>query len=99
MLQQIHEKNQARGLKVVGISVDAHGNESRIRSFISEFGLTFTIWSDPDERAMFQFRAVGVPATILVDRAGNIAWQRVGYLDETHARELGSVLEKALTAG
>lgn len=81
-LQQIHQAHQADGFTVVGISVDAHGAEDRVAAFMKEYNVSYPVWLDPDERATFVFRAVGVPASYLIDRTGNIVWKHLGPVDD-----------------
>jgi cytochrome c-type biogenesis protein len=97
LLQKLYEANASRGLRVVGVSVDARGAEDRVRLFRKEFGVTFPIWLDPDERASFIFRAIGVPATYLIDREGRIVWRKLGPI-EADDRTMQQALEQALAS-
>jgi cytochrome c-type biogenesis protein len=80
LLEQLHKEHRDAGLRVVGVSIDARGEEERIGRFLTEFNVTFPIWLDPDERASYVFRAIGVPATYMVDRSGHIIWRHLGPL-------------------
>ena len=40
--------------------------------------MTFPIWRDPNERITTLFRAVGVPGTFLIDKAGVLRWRKIG---------------------
>lgn len=95
ILQAFHERYAARGLALVGVSVDARGQEGTIREFASDFGMTYSLWLDPDERVQSTFLAIGVPATFLIDRAGVLRWRHVGPVradDPTLVRELEHAL-------
>lgn len=97
ILQALHERHAARGLALVGVSVDARGEEATIREFARDFRMTYPLWLDPDERVQSTFFAIGVPATFLIDRAGVLRWRHVGPVranDTTLLREL----ERALAA-
>jgi len=78
VLQALHAEYAGQGFKVVGVSVDSPGEQERIRRFAREFGITYPLWHDPDERISTLFRAVGVPASYLIDRDGVLRWRRVG---------------------
>jgi cytochrome c-type biogenesis protein len=78
VLQQLYERYRAEGLDVIGVSVDARGSERAIRDFTTDFGMTYPVWHDPDERVQSTFLAVGVPATFLIDREGVLRWRHVG---------------------
>ncbi|MBI4408791.1 MAG: TlpA family protein disulfide reductase [Gemmatimonadetes bacterium] len=77
-LQALHERNATRGLRVVGVSIDARGADDLVEDFLDEYGITYAIWRDPDERVASAFAIQGVPATILIDRAGIVRWRRLG---------------------
>lgn len=95
ILQVLHERYASGGLELVGVSVDARGEEDTIREFAKDFGMTYPLWLDPDERVQSTFLAIGVPATFLIDRAGVLRWRHVGPVhadDSTLVRELERAL-------
>lgn len=95
ILQALHERYGARGLELIGVSVDARGEEATIREFARDFKMTYPLWLDPDERVQSTFLAIGVPATFLIDRAGVLRWRHVGPVranDTTLTRELERAL-------
>ena len=94
-LQSLYEKHRGDGLEIVGVSVDARGQESAIKEFAQEFRMTYPIWRDPDERVQSLFLALGVPASYLIDRGGVLRWQRLGTIrasDTTLTRALAEAL-------
>jgi peroxiredoxin len=95
VLQKLHEAHAARGLRMVGVSVDARGEEETVREFARRFGLTFALWLDPDERVTTLFLAPGVPASYLIGRDGTLLWRHVGPIREGDAA-LAAALERAL---
>jgi cytochrome c-type biogenesis protein len=94
-LQAIHEHYKARGLELVGVSIDADGNDDVIRQFMQDFKMTYPIWRDPDERVSTRFLVVGVPATFLIDRQGVLRWRKTGPI-EPGDRSLVAAIERAL---
>jgi cytochrome c biogenesis protein CcmG, thiol:disulfide interchange protein DsbE len=91
ILQALHERNANRGLELIGVSVDARGEEDTIREFSDDFKMTYPIWLDPDERIQSTFLSIGVPVTFLIDRDGVLRWRHVGPVranDSTLVREL-----------
>lgn len=78
VLQAIHERNSARGLRVIGVSIDDAGRTADIRRFATEMGMTYSIWLDPDQRVMPSFSVIGVPTTVLIDKDGRLLWRRTG---------------------
>jgi thiol-disulfide isomerase/thioredoxin len=94
-LESLHGKHAAEGLQVVGVSVDARGDEDKIREFAAEFGMTYPIWRDPGERVNARFLAIGVPSTYLIDRDGILLWRHLGILRPT-TPGFTDALERAL---
>jgi thiol-disulfide isomerase/thioredoxin len=94
-LQSLYETHRRAGLEVVGVSVDARGQDAAIRGFAKDFGMTYPIWRDPDERVQTLYLALGVPASYLIDRAGILRWRRLGIISEsdtTFTRTLAAAL-------
>ena len=94
-LQSLYEKHRAEGFEIVGVSVDARGQESAIREFADEFHMTYPIWRDPDERVQSLYMALGVPSSYLIDRTGILRWRRLGTIhegDTTLTRALSAAL-------
>ena len=82
VLEQLHRDHAARGFEVIGVSVDAAGEEAKVAAFAREMGMTYPLWHDPDERVSSTFLAVGVPATYLIDRKGTLRWRKIGPIAE-----------------
>lgn len=77
-LEALHERHRDAGLEVVGVSIDAGGDDASVAEFAREYGMTYPLWRDPDGRVSTLFAAVGVPATYLIDRDGVLRWSHVG---------------------
>ena len=91
-LETLYEKHKASGFELVGVSVDARGQDAEIRDFVKTFQMTYPIWHDPDERVQSTFLAIGVPASYLIDRQGVLRWRRIGVI-----RASDTTLTHALT--
>lgn len=96
-LQALHDRYQARGLELVGVSVDAEGSDEAIRAFMKDFRMTYPVWRDPDERVSSQFLVIGVPATFLIDRDGVLRWRKTGPIQPADS-SLTAAIERALGA-
>ena len=94
-LQTLHEKHGAEGLQIIGVSIDARGDETKITNFASDFRMTYPIWRDPDEKVNARFLAIGVPSTYLIDRNGVLLWKHLGTLRASSAG-FQEALSKAL---
>jgi thiol-disulfide isomerase/thioredoxin len=96
-LETLHQKHGADGLQIVGVSIDARGDEAKIESFARDFRMTYPIWRDPDERVNARFLAIGVPSTYLIDRDGVLRWKHLGTLRAT-SPGFQAALEEVLRA-
>jgi peroxiredoxin len=96
-LQQLYERYRDRGLEIVGVSVDAAGQNQAIEAFSRRFGMTYPVWRDPDEIVSATFLVIGVPATFLIDRIGIVRWKKTGPIgrdDSTLTRAIEQALER-----
>jgi len=82
-LQTLSEEHAAEGLRVVGVSMDTGDATGLIREFAAEYGVTYTILSDPEMRGMDVYQILGLPGTFLIDRDGTLRWLRYGPVNET----------------
>ncbi len=96
-LERLHLTREKDGLSIIGVSVDALGEDEKIVAFAKEIAMTYPIWRDPNERILSSFMAIGVPASYLIDRAGVLQWKHVGVLRETNTK-FTSALDIALQA-
>ena len=94
-LRLLHERYRAKGLALVGVSVDTEGTDETIRNFMRDFQMTFPIWRDPDERISSLFLTLGVPATFLIDKQGILQWRKTGPIAPNDT-SLTAAIERAL---
>ena len=87
-LEQLHAANTGQGLRIIGVSVDAAGEEQKIEAFAREIGMTYELWHDPDQRVLTRFMSIGVPASYLIDRSGVLQYKHVGALRPTNTEFL-----------
>lgn len=94
-LETLHQRHEADGLEIIGVSIDQPGMAGRIQSFADELGATYTLWHDPDDRVSTTFLAIGVPASYVIDRGGVLRWRHVGPVTADDST-LNAVLRAAL---
>jgi peroxiredoxin len=94
-LVALNKKYAARGLTIIGVSVDAAAADADVKSFMKDFAMDYTIWMDPSDRISTQFLLVGVPTTFLIDRGGILRWRRTGPVQPGDTTLTG-VIERAL---
>jgi peroxiredoxin len=96
-LVALHERHAAKGLRVIGVSVDAERTRAELGEFVSRRKLPYTLWHDPEGRALESFRAMMLPANFLIDRSGSVVWRRLGAVSAEDP-SLKGALERALAA-
>lgn len=97
-LQDIHQKYKERGVTLLAISVDSPRSLSKVKSFVSGSGYTFTVLMDPNKDAARKLNAHSFPYTFIVNTAGDIVFKNYGYRpgDEKNLEEkLLSLLDGA----
>jgi cytochrome c-type biogenesis protein len=82
-LQALHQEFGSRGLRVLGVSVDAGDADGDVRDFARAFGMTYPILRDPGETVSQLFAIPGVPASFLIDRDGVVRWRHLGPFKAT----------------
>jgi peroxiredoxin len=78
-LESIYRDFNAKGLRVIAISVD-EGDGTRVRRFVDGEHLTMPIAHDPSATVSRRLSTVGVPESYLIDTTGRLAWHQVGGL-------------------
>lgn len=95
-LQALHGELSPEGLRVVGVSIDEGPNsEAKVRRFLDEYGITYTILHDPNGDIRDTYQVIGIPTTYLVDRQGRVVKRWLGEVD-FDAREVREVIQRTL---
>ncbi len=93
VLVALHERWAARGLRVIGVSVDQQRSPAEVRASAERRGVPYAIWVDREDRASDLFGAGALPVTLLIDRKGVIVWRHDGAISSEDAS-----LESAISA-
>lgn len=80
-LQAFSESEDAEGVAVVAVNLDAADVDAEIDAKIEKNGLDVTLWRDRRNDFKRTFSALGVPTTILVDADGRVAGTFPGGVD------------------
>jgi peroxiredoxin/YHS domain-containing protein len=84
-MQRLHEKYSAKGLTILGVSVDEEG-EKKVKPFIARRKFTYPILLD-DQSTWKAYNAKVIPALFLVDKEGRIVRQWVGKPDKKEVEQ------------
>ena len=97
-LERLWQDYRARGLIVLGISVDRGAPRSLLDPYLKHQQLSFPILLDPDLKTSSAWRVTGLPATFIVKPGGEVAGMAVGARDWNSA-EMRALLETLLPVG
>jgi thiol-disulfide isomerase/thioredoxin len=93
-LQALQNQYGAKGLKVIGVSVD-EGETEAVKTFVAEEKIKYAIAVDPDGRIANLLQTTVLPTSLLIDRGGKIIWRQIGAIMPNDVK-LKTVLEKAV---
>lgn len=94
-LEMLWHDYRARGLIVVGVSVDRGAPRALLEPYVAHLRLTFPILLDPDVKTAGAWRVASLPATFIVKPGGDVAGMAVGAR-EWNGAEMRSLLETLL---
>jgi len=93
-LQALHNKYNARGFKVVGVSVD--DGHAEVKKFVAENKITYPIGIDSDLRIAGVLRTTVLPTSVLIGSDGRIVWRKIGVLLPNETAALDTLIEQTL---
>jgi peroxiredoxin len=79
-IEALYQRYKDRGLEVVAISLDK-GSTTVVEAFVKEVGVTYRVALDPSWATARTYGVRGLPATFLIDRAGNVVMRELGERD------------------
>ena len=94
-LETLHQKYGAKGLKVIGVSVDDTGAPG-VKQFVTENKISYPIAIDADGRVANILHTTVLPTSIIIGRDSKILWRKVGAVMPNELPSLGSIIEQAL---
>ena len=94
-LEMLWHDYRARGLVVLGVSVDRGAPRALLEPYIANLGLTFPILLDPDVKTAGAWRVTSLPATFIVKPGGEVAGMAAGPR-EWNSAEIRALLEPLL---
>lgn len=94
-LEALHAEYGPRGLRILGVSVDA-GAPASVVSYVEERSLSFLIGHDPDERVRMAYQTIGVPESFLIGPDGRLLWRHIGPLPAGGGSALRAAIDSTL---
>lgn len=73
-LQAFYEDHHQQNFTIVGIEAGEPGPD--VAKFVKDYGLTFPIWPDIDQKSLLAFHNQNLPNSYVIDRTGKVrlAW-------------------------
>ncbi|HEU5320544.1 MAG TPA: TlpA disulfide reductase family protein, partial [Methylomirabilota bacterium] len=96
-LEGLWRQYRARGLVVLGVSVDRGAPRDLIEPYVRNLELTFPILLDPEMATAAGWRVTALPATFVVRPGGEVAGVAIGPR-EWDGEEMKALLEPLLPA-
>ncbi|MDE0108211.1 MAG: TlpA disulfide reductase family protein [Bryobacterales bacterium] len=90
-LQQVQEEFKERQVEIVAVNLGE--DPGTVRGFVERHQYTFRVVADEDRAIGSRFGVAAIPAQVVVDANGLLAWVQVGY-DSGKEGELRQLLEK-----
>ncbi len=89
-----YDRHQQHGLVVVGVNLQE--NKGIIRDYAEDFGMQFPIAVDRDGRVADQYRLLGLPTTLFVDRDGVVRSVFTGpFVEEKKGTSVQGAIEES----
>jgi peroxiredoxin len=90
LLEQYHQDLVEDDFVILAINLQE--SVTTVQDFVEEVGLSFPVLLDSDGHVVEQYRIIGYPSTILIDRDGRIQFIHIGIISEAQLHEyLGQV--------
>ena len=87
-LQGYYEAHRDQGFTIVAI--EAGDSSEAVAEFVDEYGLTFPVWPDLEQKALDAFRNPNLPNSAVIDRNGAVRYVWTGTITR-------NVLEEYIT--
>jgi cytochrome c biogenesis protein CcmG/thiol:disulfide interchange protein DsbE len=90
---ELYHEYKDRGFKVLAISTDGSRTAGKVRSFVKDRGMDFTVLLDSNQEVFSRkYKGRGIPYGFLIDNDGKILHSVTGYLPG-----IGKILTEKMT--
>jgi len=94
-IEALYQRYKDQGLEVLAISQDKLST-AVVEAFVKEMGVTYRVALDPTWATARTYAVRAVPATFLIDRAGNVVLRELGerdWMEEAKQRAVEGLLQ------
>ncbi|HXI03743.1 MAG TPA: TlpA disulfide reductase family protein [Candidatus Saccharimonadales bacterium] len=94
-LVALYGREKARGLEIVGVSIDSTDAGDAVRDFVADHGIPYLVLHDGEGRSLSAFGVEAVPVSFLFNKKGLLVWSHRGPIDPEDP-SLNEALDNAL---
>jgi peroxiredoxin len=91
VVQKIQDNYSGKGVAVLGIHLEEK-NAGKVKSFVDNAGITYTVLLDPAEITADRFAIKGTPSVVIIDTSGAVV-RKFRELDRKTEKEVYRVLD------
>lgn len=84
---QTYYEQHRKDIEILAVNYTKKDQIAHVKSFVEQYKLTFPILLDETGETSIMYGAFALPATIILDREGNIVHEILGPLDEALLKE------------
>jgi peroxiredoxin len=83
--EQAYREHKDQGFAILGVNEQEAGET--VRPFVDQLGVSYPVLLDKSGKVANEYRALGLPVSILVDRDGVIHTRHIGFLSTDVLKE------------
>ncbi len=84
---EMYDKYKDEGMEILGVSLDRQGMDV-VKAFAKKMKITYSLAMANNEIMQAYQPGQYIPATIIIDREGNIHEKHVGYMEKTQVEKM-----------
>ncbi len=90
-LDRLYRSFPRESFEILAVSIDAEGQDREVSEFGVDYGLSFPILLDPEQRTYGAYKASGVPETFVIGVDGRVIERFIGPRDWDQPRYASAV--------
>ncbi|MED0677509.1 TlpA disulfide reductase family protein [Aneurinibacillus thermoaerophilus] len=93
-MQKFFEENKEDGLIILGVNLtQSEKSRDNVSTFLNEFGITFPVVLDEDNKVADTYQVVSIPTSYIIDSQGIIQEKIIGPMNKEMMEKLISFVE------
>ncbi len=92
-MQAFYEEQKEDNIAVLAVNLTQSDNKEKVAAFIKEFGLSFPVVLDVDNKVADTYQVVSIPTSYIIDSKGVIQEKIIGPMDKEMMDKLMSSID------